>query len=304
MAPSQQLQAVKRILLLVGLLLVGDRIFGWGLGQLTLASKARYSVLYGGREKANVVILGNSRGVNGFYAPTLEGVLQEKVMNLSYNGLSMELAEALLRDWVDLHGAPRLIILEASNVSMGNDVIEGLAPYWSCSDRLGAIADRERPSARTMTRVSHLYRYNGELFLRALWSLRRSDQTWINHYRITPGVITEIRGMAPITFSASEANLMALSRIMEFARQQRIAIRVIVTPYFDEYLRHVKNYDAWKAQVERAAGAPIWDEALSETDREHFADGVHLNDLAAQPIINRLRLEGFFESEGEHSKRN
>ena len=50
---------------------VGDRLLGGMLASITEGSEFRYSRLYSGRAEADIVLLGNSRGLS-FYQPFLE----------------------------------------------------------------------------------------------------------------------------------------------------------------------------------------------------------------------------------------
>jgi hypothetical protein len=294
-------QAFIRLLILAGIFFAGDRFLAWGFGRLILSSKARYSVLYGSRERADLVVLGNSRGVNGFYAPSIERSTHLHTVNLSYNGLSMVLSEALLRDWVDRHGKPEILILEITNLADDSDVIEGLAPYWCFSERLGSIADAEKPFTRRVLLLSHLFAYNGEMFLRILSSLYRSDQDWINHYAITPAIIKKTKELEQIDFRTSKENLAALCRLVTFAKENGIQVRLVVTPYLPDYMVHVRNYSQWIAHIEQTTGLRVWDFAGADTNVNHFADRLHLNDSGAVPLITKMKTDGVFKLLQEYS---
>jgi len=96
----------------------------------------------------------------------------------------MGLAEALVHDWVEHHGKPRMLVLEASNVANVNDVVGELLPYWIYSERLRAISETEQPRTAAVVGASHLFVFNCELFLQTLYYVHRSDQDWVNRYRM------------------------------------------------------------------------------------------------------------------------
>jgi len=287
--------ALLRLAVLAAVAFVGDRALAWELGRVLLQSQARYSVLYRGGPPADIVAVGHSRGVNGFYAPALEKDLGLKVQNLSYNGLSMGLAEAIVRDWVDHHGKPRMLVIEVSNVGNLNDVVGELLPYWVDSERLRAIGETERPHTAAMARVSHLFVFNCELFLRTLYYLRRSDQDWVNRYRMSAALLEETRRMGPFELTAQEDALAALQRLVTFAHEQGIALRLTVTPYLCDYLEHATNYQAWLDRIERAAGERVWDAGCTDRDVTHFADRLHLNAEGAEAFAATLVRDGFFD---------
>ena len=63
--------------------LAGDRAFSWLAQRVLVRSQFRYSRLYRGGNDAEIVILGDSRGVNSFYAPGMEKLTGARVLNLS-----------------------------------------------------------------------------------------------------------------------------------------------------------------------------------------------------------------------------
>jgi hypothetical protein len=287
--------ALIRLAVLVVIVFVGDRTLAWELGRVLLQSQARYSVLYRGGPPADVVAVGNSRGVNGFYAPALEKELGMKVQNLSYNGLSMGLAEALVHDWVEHHGKPRVLVLEVSNVANVNDVVGELLPYWIYSERLRAIGETEQPRTAAIVGVSHLFVFNCELFLRTLYYMHRSDQDWVNRYRMPSSLLEETRRMPPFELPAQDEGLAALGRIVAFAHEQGIALRLTVTPYLCDYLEHATNYQAWLDRIEKAAGERVWDAGCTDHDVAHFADRLHLNAEGAEALAASFVHDGFFD---------
>jgi hypothetical protein len=286
-------------MLLAVLFFVADRAISYGLRELLVRSQARYSMLYRGGNSADVIVVGNSRGVNGFYAPILEKELHARVVNLSYNALSPLIGEALIRDWVEQNGKPRMIVVEVSNVVEKRSDILGLAPYWSFSERLTAIAKRETPWQLWGTKASHLLAFNSELFLRTLYYLRRSDQDWVNRYRIAPSLIEETRHMGPITFETYGDNLAVLQRIVAYCRESHIAVRFVVSPYLPDYRDHIQNYNSWLERIESVAGTKVWDLSRTETDPAHFADRLHLNFQGAESLAMSLVSDGFFDSRQE-----
>jgi hypothetical protein len=48
-----------------------------------------------------VIVIGDSRGVHSFYAPRLEQLTGRPALNLSFNSMSMPIAEALLADYLE-----------------------------------------------------------------------------------------------------------------------------------------------------------------------------------------------------------
>jgi hypothetical protein len=288
-------KVAARLAVLAVLALAGDRLLALGIDRVVASSQLRFSLVRRGGQSARVIVLGDSRGVNGFYAPELTRLLRAQVLNLSYNALSTRMAEALLRDYLARSAPPRLLVLEITNVEMKHDELPDLRCYWNGCPELGRLAGTLFPVQRMATRISHLYGLNGEAPLRALYFLRRSDQDMVNHYRIEPALLAAVRVMPGFELTAREDNLEALGRIVRLAREKGIEVRLAVTPNLPDYVAHATNRTAWLARVRQAAdGEPIWDYGRADSVPAHFADRVHLNDLGASLFAARLVRDGFF----------
>jgi hypothetical protein len=288
-------RVAARLAVLAALTLAGDRLLAHGIDRVIERSQLRFSRVRRGGQDAQVIVLGDSRGVNGLYAPELERRLHARVLNLSYNGLSTRIAEALLRDYLARDERPRMVILEVTNVGSEQALLSDLKCYWDALPELGRLAGELFPAQRAATRLSRLYALNGEAPLRALYFLRRTDQDMVNHYRIEPALLAAARAEPPFELAAHDDNLAALGRIVRLAHDSGIEVRLIVTPYLPDHIAHAAHYGAWLARVRRAGGdEPVWDYSRADSDAAHFADRVHLNDLGAPAFAARLVRDGLF----------
>ena len=59
------------ILAIIALFFIGDRVGGYIVKQVVLKSQFRYSRMYKGEAKADILLVGNSRGLS-FFQPTIE----------------------------------------------------------------------------------------------------------------------------------------------------------------------------------------------------------------------------------------
>ncbi|MEM0970540.1 MAG: hypothetical protein AAGJ31_14385, partial [Verrucomicrobiota bacterium] len=244
---QQWFTAITLCLLLT---VAGDRLGGLLLRGLTAQSQLRFSRLYAGKAEADILILGDSRGVNSFYAPSLGQKLKKRVFNLSYNGLSPMDAELLFADYLDSHSAPDLLLLEITNLrSSSFSLVPELSMYLGQSRRLRATLSQE---ALPPTSLSWLYRYNNELFLRSLFYLPQSDQTWINRYHMDPIVAASYhpeqygRGDYP---KASERGLQALQSLIAKASENGVTVRLVVGPYLPAFIHQVRGFQQWRKSV-------------------------------------------------------
>jgi hypothetical protein len=159
--------------------MAGDRI-GAFLCSRVLRSQFRFSRVYRGGSNADVIVIGDSRGVHSFFAPTLEKLTGRPALNLSFNSMSVPIAEALLSDYLEHNARPRMVIIEATCVVVDRGLVPELRTYADLSPRLEALHATQHPRAAIAGRAFRMLRYDSEFFLRALTYLRRSDQDWIN----------------------------------------------------------------------------------------------------------------------------
>lgn len=286
--------ALTHLALLALVVFAGDRLLAAAAGRVLAQSQFRFALLQRGGQQASVLVLGDSRGVNGFYAPEIERRTGERVFNLSYNGMSARIAEAVLSDYLARNAAPRLLVLEVTNAGTADALLDGLMSYWNGCPALGRLAEAVSPKHRAAARLSHLYAVNGEVPLRALYYLRRSDQDWINRYRIEPALLASVPNEPAFTLAARPENLDALRRMVALARGRGIAVRLIVTPYLPGHIAHATNREEWLARIGGVTGERVWDYSTAIADPGCFADRLHLNDRGAEPFVDRLVSDGFF----------
>lgn len=298
-----ELRALRTLLLrLLALLLItfaADRVIALGLRRALPHSGFRFSVAERGGLPSGVLLIGDSRAVFGLYAPELQRQLGEPVFSMAYNGMCTLIEEAVLRDVLSRNPRPRMLVVEVTNVPDDHLLIDGLRCYWDDYPALGALADSLRPRARAATRLSHVFAFNGESALRALYYARKSDQAWANHYSMEPALLDSARLSGPIQLEARPENLAALARIRALAREQGIPLRLVVSPYLQPYVAHFQNWNAFLDQI-RATGDPnerIWDYSTADPDPAHFADRLHLNVDGSIPFAGRLVADGLFNAD-------
>jgi len=286
--------ALFRLAIFAACAVAGDRALTAFLDAQLLQSQFRFSVAARGGLPASLLVLGDSRGVNGLYAPELERLTGMHVLNLAYNGMSTLVAEAVLRDYLERNPPPKALVLEVTSVQDTHILLDGLMCYWRQSPALGALARERSPLNERAVSAFHLYAYNGEIPLRVLFYRHRSDQDSINRYRISPELIEDAARAADFELGTRAENLAALGRMTALAHERGIPLRLIVVPYLPEFVAHARNWDDWLRSIGAAAGGErIWDYGHAVGDHAHFADRLHLNDVGGVPFAERLVRDGF-----------
>lgn len=283
------------IIIFLATSLVGDRVIASLLDKVVLQSQFRFSLLYKGGQQYDMLILGNSRGVTSFYAPAIQETTGKTVLNLSYNGMSVALAETLFMDYLDRNEKPKLLILEISNVRDKNDLLNELKLYATHSERMAKLLRKTNPRVAFWTEASHAFQFNGEMFLRTLYYLNASDQSWINRYHISPALIQSVQPGQQQELSSLSVNLEALRRIIDTAKQKGVVIRLVVGPYLPEYRQRLSNFsDRIKNVQTIVPDVPIWDYSIAVETISAFADRFHLNYQGSLLFLKRLETDGFF----------
>jgi hypothetical protein len=294
---------LRRALMILGfftVLFAGDRLLALGLEALQSQSGFRFSRIYAAEAGAaqDVLIFGDSRGVNGFYVPGLAKATGQRMLNLSYNGMAPPVAEALLLDYLARHPAPKRLIIEPTSVLAKAGLAPTLHSYAGQSQRLQALIEDEDALKANAGRVSHLYRFNSELFLRALYYLGRSDQGWINDYRIGEAQLEALRA-APVQTQAPMVRpeaLAALARMVQAGEAAGSEVHLVIGPYLPLYRNTLAWWPEFVALLERTTGHAVLDLSLAVHDDAAFADRLHLNRRGAPPLLEHLRDAGIFGS--------
>lgn len=294
---------------LFGLLIISlgflavDRSLSLGLETLVTQSDFRLSVAYRGGHQTEILALGNSRAVNAFYAPALRKKLDKKVFHLGYNGMSMVVAEVVLSDYLAHNSPPKMLLLEVSNLGVKNELLKGLSPYLGRSDRLQSLLDQQMPFLAKVLQVSHLYRFNNELFLRAGYYLNRNDQEWINQGTLTQAQVdklpkrVETAGDNP--YPTSGAGFLALTSIQKQCREKDIRLVLIASPYLPAHLARWPSHGEWLQKLQTRLGpeSVVHDYTHSLDEVSDFADAIHINKRGSLKLLDKMIADGVFSAE-------
>jgi hypothetical protein len=309
MAPAQPFRYLMLFLVIV---VVGDFVFGTVIEKVLMQANFRYSRLYRSDAAADIVILGNSRGKQGFHAPSIEAALGKKVINLSYDGISPEILEALLRDYVQHNGKPKLALIEVSSIRFPPNAMTDLKPFVLKSPGLSEVYKREHPYAYGGLLVSRLFRMNSEGLLRGLYSLNQSDQTWVQKRVIATDLLQATEKAKEFPFpnmftkqdseerraALEKANLQALKNIVAFAADQHMEIKFVIAPYLPAMRTKVAEWNTTLTKIRETSNyAPeILDYSLALEETNDFADTMHLNASGAQHLLEKMQTDGCYNT--------
>ena len=287
---------VKRILWVFAFALftfTGDRIGGEVLSSIVSESQFRFSRLYRGEAGCDLLFMGNSRGLI-FYQPYIEEKTGLETCNLSYNAMPMSLARVLLSDYLDINPAPRKLIIDISmlDTRMDENLSTGFNCYTPYSTRLRNFLKARFPKAWYGGRVSHLYRYNNEVFQRALFYWKKSDKDWLLDRVITPTLREKVKEEAPFLFTYTDEMLADLKAVVDYYEEKGVEVVLVVNPYFPPFAKKIANLDELIAATQAATGLIVHNYADSIAGTEGFGDYQHLNKVGSRQYLDLLIRDG------------
>ena len=267
------------------LLLAGDRLGGLLLQRQADASLFRYSRLYRGEAGADLLFVGNSRGLT-FYQPFIEEKTGLRTFNMSYNGLPADLAKVLVQDYLDRYPAPKKMIVDITLCDRSNDaLIAAFLPFAGRSFRLDSLIHSKLPEIWRAGRVSALYRFNGEVFQRVLYHRNKTDSDWLLDRVVAPQLAAEAGGRS-YDLEVHPDLVGQLQALVDSASKKGVTVELVISPYFPSF--QVKNLDALKVAVEQATGLPVHDYRQALENPAFFGDFMHPNKAGAGAYIDLL----------------
>ncbi|MCC6724892.1 MAG: hypothetical protein IT258_10310 [Saprospiraceae bacterium] len=288
---------MKKILWIFGtiaLALLLDRAGGWFLAKITKESQFRYSRLYNGNEEADILFMGNSRGLS-FFQPYVEEKTGFTTANLSYNGMPIELANTLVKDYLDRHKPPRVMVMDISlldSTRMDNKIGYQFNHYSPYSGRLSQLLKDKVPNDYYAGKVSHLYRFNSEVFQRTFFYWKKSDKDWLLDRVISPEMVANVAAQKPLRFSYNEKMLNHLADLVKYAQGKGTRVELVMNPYYPEFVPKLVNLDTLIMDVQRTAGVTVKKYINEVQKTEAFGDYQHVNKVGAKLYLDKLMQDG------------
>lgn len=290
---------MKQFIWIAGFLLLvitGDRLGGYLLARMTTQSEFRFSRLYTGRAEAQLLFVGNSRGL-AFYQPSIEERTGMKALNLSYNGLPVNLAGALVRDYYDHYPPPEKVVIDVSLCDrFDNELIMNFSPYLPFSARIDRLIREANPKIRSGLQLSHLFRYNSELFQRALYYQNRTDQTWVVERELSAAEAASIVEDYTFTIHYPPEAPKILAGLVRFCKEKGSEVELVMGPYFPPFAAKMENRPAFIREIERTVDLPVTDFSSALNDLAFYADFQHLNKTGSKVFIDSLVESGILKS--------
>ncbi len=281
----------------------GDRLIGYFLSKIVDKSQFRYSRLYNSTEDADILFVGNSRGLT-FFQPEAERITAHKTMNLSYNGMPADLAKNLVMDYLDHHNPPKLMIVDVTLCDRENDILKsGFNLYTPKSARLDTllrgISTGGDKFAGTKVVVggnlSHLYRHNSEVFQRVLFHRNKTDEDWLIDR------IIGTQATKDTSFKSYQVRMFSnmadhFKEMVDYAKSKGVDVRLVINPYYPPFAETIRDsfLTPLKSHIESITGLPINDFSTALTETDEIGDYQHANKKGSIHYMNILLEKGIF----------
>jgi len=214
------------------------------------------------------------------------------VENLGLGGISMVLAETLIRDYIDRNKKPGLIILEPTALLVPPETIGDMRLFAPDSERISNLIRTHMPEFYYAKEFFHSFNYNNEMFFRVLYRIIQPPQDRLHYSTLNRAQMDMLLRRGDYSISSHHDNLESFERIMQFANEHEIPLTVILTPTLPQQADKIVNFTDWKLQIEKLIGdrAPFHDFSLVIEDPQLFSDGQHLNTQGVSVFLEKLEV--------------
>ncbi len=281
--------------LLLLLTFVGDRIGGWVLKQVVEKSQFRYTRLYKGQAEAEVLLVGNSRGLI-FYQPHIEAITEKNTFNICYNGMPIDVARRLIEDYFEHYTAPQQLLLDVTMCDRSNNpLMAGFNMYTPYSQNLEELILDSIPKSGYAGKLSHLYRYNSEVFQRTLAYMNKSDESWTNERVMNDFLVEEAKNLKPYHISYDTVYSGELRAIAQLCQAKGTQLHFLVNPYYPPFAQSINNLDSIKQVILAETQIPVKDYSTLLKDHQYFSDYQHTNTEGSKKYLDQLKLDGILD---------
>jgi len=132
----------------------------------------------------------------------------------------------------------------------------GFNTYSSYSERLEDFIIERGGNMGRGAKVSHLFRYNSEIFQRALFYRNRTDKDWLLDRVISKNMIDGAGALEDYTIdlepdsTAPTYLLDHLKALITTAQQKGTKVKLVINPYYPPFAKTIKNMAAFKSAIE------------------------------------------------------
>lgn len=258
--------------------------------------------MYKGEAKADILLVGNSRGLS-FFQPTIEEFTKKETFNISYSAMPMTLAEVFVNDYLDLYEKPEKVLIDVTICDRENNaLVAGFNTYSPFSERVYNLVRDSTKSIAYGGKLSHIFRNNGEIFQRNIYYLNRSDEDWLLDREIGQRLKDDLVNVDAPSVKLRSEMVASLVRTVELLKKENIDVSLVVSPYYKPFAEKLTNLDDMIAQVEKATKMKVYDYSRSMEDPTDFGDYQHINIKGSRKYIALMQKDGILSPNPQMSE--
>jgi hypothetical protein len=287
---------VKNLYWIIGIVVLtfaADRIGGMILDSMVQKSQFRYSRIYNQSTKnTDILLVGNSRGLT-FFQPEIERLTAKSTLNIAYNGMPMNLASTIIEDQISLNGAPKVALIDITMCDRNNkEMINGFKTYATRPSSLTNLIKENDPKVYYGCKVSHIFRYNSEIFQRALYYRNKSDKDWLLDRVISPTMINNAATMQPFQLDTFANQVKKLKEIIGILETKGTKVHLVVGPYYPTF--KLTGLDNFIHSVENITSKKVNNYSSLLKNDEEFGDYQHPNIKGSKIYMEQLNKDSLF----------
>ncbi len=294
---STQAQVKKlfiRLIIFCVLMYVLDAVVGAGLKYLYFSNKEGryYDLTYAiDSTKADVIVVGSSRGKNDYVAQDIEDSLHLTCYNAAYEGAHFLHQYAVIKSILNRHH-PKILIWDywqgLEEDPQNYLELSTILPYYN-HELIKPIIDLRGPYERYKL-VSKIYPYNSTI----IYNLNKKIHFYKNTEKdasrkgFTPlfGVWKEkIQVLDKITSPIDSVNTAAYLNVINFCKLNNIKLYIVISPHYGIY-KSPPNYDSIAKALAIENNIPFLDFSNDSTFiksyNPYFSNRIHLNETGAK----------------------
>ncbi|WP_207459870.1 hypothetical protein [Azospirillum sp. SYSU D00513] len=289
--------------LILAMVVTMDRVLASSLGAAFLQSGDRFLSIYkpdqsaggeAGVQAADVLILGNSRADNHFPTSAVQEMTCWSAVNLGMGGAPTTVSNLLFQDYVERHGAPRLLVLEPTSVVDEPMALADLPLLSYYSPRVDGFIRQADFSMWAGNQAFNLLIFNNNQTIRMGFDMlrgKKDDRTL--HGTISDVQRRDIDRLPMEKMEGFQPNWDALNSIIRTAHEHGTKVAVVITPYYPGYIQKVSNFEEFFDDLKRRLPPEV---AVIDARRvvkgdQNFMDPLHVNAEGVQDMFHKIENE-------------
>jgi hypothetical protein len=196
----------------------------------------------------------------------------------------------LVQDYLDRYPAPKVMLIDITSCDRTNDpLLSGFLTYAGQSYRLDTLIHARQATSWWAGQASGLYRYNNEVFQRALFHRNHSDSDWLLD-RVIPVHLADEAARNRYDLEVHPYLIRQLKEMVEAAQLRGVRVELTIGPYLPGFT--VQNLNELKSAAEDVTGLTVHDYRSALSDVSLFGDFMHPNKRGAKAYMDVLLRDG------------